>query len=86
MPLSTSVSTATKPSVSPCRRTEWRLTSVSPDAQTPRLYHFVQRPAISARIQVSIQLPAGVAAFQDAIASVKPNEVVVTGETASPTW
>jgi hypothetical protein len=27
-----------------------------------------------------------VAAFQDVIASVKPNDVLVTGEIASPTW
>ncbi len=54
-------------------------------AHTPRLCHLAQRPSIWALICVSIQVPAGVAAFHEAMASVKAKLVVTAGLVASPT-
>ena len=51
----------------------------------PRLYHLVQRSPRWGANEVSTEVPAGVPAFHDAIASLNAKLVAVTGLVASPT-
>jgi hypothetical protein len=64
--------------------TEWRRTVELSSSQTPRLYHFVQTPPTRARSCASTQVPLGVAAFQEGIAS-KKGVAGTIGDVASPT-
>src|SRR5688572_709577 len=65
----TKVSIAMNPSPSPCRETEVRRMSPSPDAQMPSVYHLVSRAEPPPCISILIQVFAGVAALHDATSS-----------------
>ena len=63
------VSIAMKPSPSPCSGMDVRWIVESPDAQMPRVYHFVVRPLPAPLISTRIHVPSGVAAFHEATSS-----------------
>ncbi len=64
------VSVYTVPLLSLCPFTEWRVIVELSEAQLPRLYHLLQVVPYCARNWTSTHEPVGVAAFQDAIASL----------------
>jgi len=67
-----SVSVLTAAWSSSCAETEWRRTVEDPEDQTPRLYHLVRFPPPSAaRRRTSIQVPSGVVAVHEGMASTK---------------
>src|SRR5262245_10242682 len=80
-----SVSIATKPSASPCARTEVRWKSSSLYVQRPRMYHFAQRPVSSLGLTSDwIQVPGDVFEFHDETTSLNGKLIGYSGEVQVP--
>lgn len=77
-------SVASRASASSWRATEWRVTAPSSAVQMPSEYQVVQRSPRLTRATVSVQVPGGVSAFQDATSSRNGEETSRIGPIASP--